>query len=67
MSIPNVAKLIDQAYTLEPGKSLRKIRTLMASRLLMFDIRKSWSGLKVGELEAPSDLAYVGERFVENQ
>jgi len=65
--IPQAAMMLDQASSLQPGESLKKIRSLLALRVFLFDIRTPWSALTVGELQASSDLHSLEERCVANQ
>lgn len=65
--ISRAAMMLDQAYSLEPGESLQKIRTLMALRVLLFDIRKSWSDLAVGELQLTPSMDSLRRHYVANQ
>lgn len=65
--ISQVAMMLDQAYSLVPGESLQKIRSLLALRVFLFDVRKPWSALTVGELQASSDIHSLGERYAANQ
>ena len=65
--IPQVAMMLDQAYSLPAGESLQKIRSLLALRVFLFDIRKPWSALTVGELQASTDIHSLKNRHVANQ
>ncbi|WP_256858876.1 TnsA endonuclease N-terminal domain-containing protein [Solemya velum gill symbiont] len=65
--ISQVAMMLDQAYLLSPGESLQKIRSLLALRVFLFDIRKPWSTLTVGELQASSDIESLRNYYVANQ
>ena len=65
--IHQVAMMLDQAYSLQPGESLQKIRSLLALRVFLFDIRKPWSTVTVGELQASSDIHSLEERDAANQ
>lgn len=65
--IPRVAMMLDQAYSLSAGESLRNIRSLMALRVFLFDITKRWSSLTVSELEASSDFHSLSDRYVANK
>jgi hypothetical protein len=67
LQISQVAMMLDQAYSLAPGESLQKIRSLLALRVFLFDIRKPWSALTVGELRASSDIYSLRERYAANQ
>lgn len=64
--IPQVAMMLDQAYSLLPGESLQKIRSLLALRVFLFDIRKPWFELTVGEIQASSDMQSLEERYASN-
>lgn len=65
--ISRVAMMLDQAYALDLGESLQKIRMLMALRVLLFDIRKSWSDLYVGELQLTPSMDSLRRHYVANQ
>ncbi|EKI2248623.1 MULTISPECIES: TnsA endonuclease N-terminal domain-containing protein [Gammaproteobacteria] len=65
--ISQVSMMLDQAYSLSPGESLQKIRSLLALRVFLFDIRKPWSTLAVGELQASSDIDSLRNYYVANQ
>jgi len=65
--ISQVAMMLDKAYSLAPGESLQKIRSLLALRVFLFDIRKPWSALTVGEIKASSDIHSLRERYAANQ
>ena len=67
LQISKAAMMLDQAYSLAPGESLQKIRSLMALRVFLFDIRKPWSALAVGELQASSDMHTLRDRYAANQ
>ncbi|MHB1883241.1 MAG: TnsA endonuclease N-terminal domain-containing protein [Acidithiobacillus sp.] len=67
LQISKAAMMLDQAYSLAPGESLQKIRSLMALRVFLFDIRKPWSALAVGELQASSDMHTLMDRYAANQ
>lgn len=67
LRISQVAMMLDQAYSLAPGESLQNIRSLLALRVFLFDIRRPWSTLTVGELHASSDIHSLRERNVANQ
>jgi len=64
--IPQVAMMLDKAYSLLPGESLQKIRSLLALRVFLFDIRKPWFELTVGEIQASSDMQSLEERYASN-
>jgi len=59
--------MIDQAYSLQAGESLQKIRSLLALRVFLFDIRKPWSALTVADLQASSDIDSLEERYAANK
>lgn len=65
--ISQVAMMLDKAYSLAPGESLQKIRSLLALRVFLFDIKKPWSALTVGEIQASSDINSLRERYAANQ
>ena len=65
--ISQVAMMIDRDYSLASGESLQKIRSLMAHRVFLFDIRTPWSELTVGQLKASSDIHKLGNRNAANQ
>ncbi|WP_028570914.1 heteromeric transposase endonuclease subunit TnsA [Desulfonatronum lacustre] len=65
--ITQAAMMLDQAYSLEPGESLQKIRSLMALRVFLFDIANPWTSLVVGDLKASSDFLYLRDRYAANQ
>jgi len=65
--ISQVAMTLDQDYSLALGESLKQIRTLLALRVFLFDIRKPWSVLTVGELEVSSDFNTLGDRYASSQ
>jgi len=67
LQISQAAMMLDQAYSLAPGESLQKIRSLLALRVFLFDIRKPWSNLVVGELQASSDIYSLESRYAANQ
>ncbi|MDY0208539.1 MAG: TnsA endonuclease C-terminal domain-containing protein, partial [Pseudomonas sp.] len=67
LQISQVAMTLDQAYSLAPGESLQKIRSLLALRVFLFDITKHWSSLSVSELQASSDIHSLRERYAANQ
>ncbi len=67
LQISQAAMTLDQAYSLAPGKSLQKIRSLLALRVFLFDITKPWSSLSVSELQASSDIHSLRERYAANQ
>lgn len=67
LQISRAAMTLDQAYSLAPGESLQKIRSLMALRVFLFDISKPWSALVVGELQASSDMHSIRDRYAANQ
>lgn len=67
LRIPQIAMMLDQAYSLLPGDSLQKIRSLLALRVFLFDIRKPWADLTVGELQASSELHSLEERYAANK
>ncbi len=67
LQISQVAMMLDQAYSLSPGESLQTIRSLLALRVFLFDIRKPWSTLTVGDLQASSDINSLRNCYVANQ
>ncbi|MDK2123065.1 TnsA endonuclease N-terminal domain-containing protein [Parachitinimonas caeni] len=67
LRISQAAMMLDQAYALAPGESLQNIRTMMALRILLFDIYTPWSTLTVQELRASSDLHALRDRYAANQ
>jgi len=67
LQISQAAMTLDQAYSLAPGESLQKIRSLLALRVFLFDITKHWSSLSVSELQASSDIHSLRERYAANQ
>lgn len=67
LQISQAAMTLDQAYSLAPGESLQKIRSLLALRVFLFDITKVWSSLTVSELQASSDIHSLRERYAANQ
>lgn len=67
LQISQAAMMLDQAYSLTTGDSLQRIRTLMALRVFLFDIRKPWSALSVCELQASSDILSLRNRYAASQ
>ncbi len=67
LQISQAAMMLDQAYALSPGESLQRIRSLLALRVFLFDLRKPWSKLAVGDLQASSDLDSLRNSYVANQ
>lgn len=67
LQISQAAMILDQSYSLAPGESLQKIRALMALRVFLFDIKKPWSTLVVGDLQASSDMHTLRDRYAANQ
>lgn len=65
--VSQAAMALDQAYALAPGESLQKIRSLMATRYFLFDMRKPWSALTVGELQVSPDAHSLRDRYAANQ
>ena len=65
--IAQAGEMLDRAYSLVTGESLQKIRTLLALRAFLFDIRKPWTDLTVGELQASPDIQSLRARNVANQ
>jgi hypothetical protein len=65
--IAQAGEIFDQTYCLAPGESLRIIRSLLAWRVFLFDIRKPWVELTVGELKASPDIHLLRDRNVANQ
>ncbi len=65
--IVQAGKTLDDAYSFTPGESLQKIRSLLAWRVFLFDIRKPWTDLAVGELHASPDIHSLRNRNVANQ
>lgn len=67
IKISQAAMRLDQAYSLEAGETLQKIRSLMALRVFLFDVRKPWSAQTVGELQVSSDIHMMRDRYAANQ
>jgi hypothetical protein len=64
--ISQVAMKIDNAYSFEPGESLRTIRSLLAYRLLKFDLRKEWSQILVSEISVSSEMSVIRTCYAAN-
>ncbi|MER1939195.1 MULTISPECIES: TnsA endonuclease N-terminal domain-containing protein [unclassified Castellaniella] len=67
LRLSEAAMRLDQAYSLELGESLQKTRTLLAMRMVLFDIRRPWADLVVGDLHASSDIHALRDRCAANQ
>ncbi|WP_297391538.1 TnsA endonuclease N-terminal domain-containing protein [Acidiferrobacter sp.] len=65
--VSQAAMALDQAYTLAPGESLQKIRSLMALRYFLFDMTRPWSALTVGDLQVSPDARSLRDRYAANQ
>jgi hypothetical protein len=61
--ISEIAMKIDKAYSLEVGESLRTIRSLLAMRYLLFDLRQEWSGISVDEIRVVQDFNIVRDSY----
>lgn len=67
VQLSRAAMTLDQAYSLEAGESLQKLRTLLAMRVFLFDIRQPWSEITLGGLCASADILSLRDRYVANQ
>lgn len=67
MRISQAAMALDQAYSLDEGETLENIRTLMAQRIIVFNIKQSWSDLTLGDLQFPIKVETGRERHATNQ
>jgi len=66
MTLPQAAMALDHAYSLAPGESLKGIRSLLANRVLCFDVRRPWATLLVGDVEVATNNHSVGDRYASN-
>lgn len=65
--LPELGMLIDQSYSLEPGKSLARLRALAALRVLKFDISTPWTKLVAKDLQVVEDVALLRASYAANQ
>ncbi|MCZ4285407.1 MULTISPECIES: TnsA endonuclease N-terminal domain-containing protein [Marinobacter] len=65
--LPELGMLIDQSYSLEPGTSLARLRTLAALRVLTFDISTPWTELVAQDLQVIEDIALLRASYAANQ
>ncbi|WP_085919203.1 TnsA endonuclease N-terminal domain-containing protein [Halomonas sp. CSM-2] len=65
--LPDIAMLVDQSYSLEPGTSLARIRALSALRALTFDISIPWTRLVAQDLQVVEDIALLRASYAANQ
>jgi len=65
--LPEIAMLVDQSYSLEPGATLSRLRALMALRALTFDISIPWSQLVAADLQVVEDIALLRASHAANQ
>jgi hypothetical protein len=67
MKISQAAMALDQAYSLDHGETLQNIRSLMAHRMIVFDIKESWSDLTLRKLQFHTEVEVRKERHATNQ
>lgn len=65
--IPDIAMLIDQSYSLEPGSSLARLRSLMAIRALTFDISTPWNNLVAADVQFVDNITSLRISHASNQ
>lgn len=65
--LPEIGMLVDQAYSLEPGTSLSRLRTLAALRVLIFDISIPWTKLVSQDLQVVDNKDLLRASYAANQ
>lgn len=64
--VVEICKSIDQAYDLALGESLSLFKTLLATRVINFDIRVPINNLVLKDLIFKTGLEWIGEQHVAN-
>jgi len=68
--LPEVAMLIDQAFSLDAGVSLARLRTLCALRIFEFDLNIPWESLCARDIsfsQRISSIEYLRYSYADNQ